>query len=166
MSPFRLPTQKTLESRFKQNLLACPPMTKFDFHQQLHRPIVREGKRPLGHLGKTRFLRYNVIRKNLDRQFKNFPMRPADETTTLILTWLIETFPLAQQRKTGADDSLLESGIVDSLGTLDVIHFLESEFGVTVTDEEMTPEYFETARSIAKLVALKSNPIRPQAKSN
>lgn len=91
-------------------------------------------------------------------------MRPADETTTLILAWLIETFPMAQQREIGADDSLLESGIVDSLGTLDVVHFIESEFGLIVTDEEMTPEHFETARSIAKLVALKSNPIRPQAK--
>ncbi len=102
----------------------------------------------------------------MDRQFKNLPMRPADETTTRILAWLTETFPLAQQQEIGADDSLLESGIVDSLGTLEVVHFLESEFDLIVTDEEMTPEYFETARSIAKLVTKQSNPIRPQAESN
>lgn len=93
-------------------------------------------------------------------------MRPEDETTTRILDWLIETFPLAQQREIDADDSLLESGIVDSLGTLEVVHFLEAEFELIVTDEEMTPEYFETARSIAELVALKSNPIHPQSESN
>ena len=93
-------------------------------------------------------------------------MRPADETTTRILEWLIQTFPLAQQREIGVDDSLLESGIVDSLGTLEVVHFLEAEFELIVTDEEMTPEYFETARSIAKLVAKKSIQIRPQAESS
>jgi len=118
------------------------------------------------HLGKNRFLRYNQVRKTKDRQFKNLLMRSADETTTRILEWLIQTFPLAQQQKIGADDSLLESGIVDSLGTLEVVHFLEAEFELIVTDEEMTPENFETARSIAKLVAQKSNSIHPQAESN
>ena len=93
-------------------------------------------------------------------------MSAVDETTTRILEWLIQTFPLAQQHKIGADDSLLESGIVDSLGTLEVVHFLEAEFELIVTDEEMTPENFETARSIAKLVAQKSNSIHPQAESN
>ena len=38
------------------------------------------------------------------------------------------------------DTSLLEKGIVDSTGVLEVIAFLETAFGVTVADDETTPE--------------------------
>lgn len=47
-------------------------------------------------------------------------------------------------------DSLLERGIIDSTGILEVIMFLEDEFGVTVDDDEMVPENLD---SVANLVA-------------
>lgn len=47
-------------------------------------------------------------------------------------------------------DSLLERGIIDSTGILEVIMFLEEEFGVTVEDDEMVPENLD---SVANLVA-------------
>ena len=35
--------------------------------------------------------------------------------------------------------SSLEEGIVDSLGVMDLVFFIEETFGVTVRDEELTP---------------------------
>ena len=49
-----------------------------------------------------------------------------------------------------SEDSLLERGIIDSTGILEVIMFLEEEFGVTVEDDEMVPENLD---SVANLVA-------------
>ena len=37
----------------------------------------------------------------------------------------------------GLDDSLLERGIVDSTGMLEIIFFIEEQLGVKIEDEEM-----------------------------
>lgn len=79
-------------------------------------------------------------------------MNQPNKTTETIAQWLRQAFPLAGQRDVQVDDSLLESGIIDSLGTLEVVQFLEDEFGVVVSDDEMVADHFESIRSIAALV--------------
>jgi len=53
------------------------------------------------------------------------------------------------------DDSLLQLQIVDSTGFLELIHFVESTFGVKVDDEEMVPENLETIDNIAQFISRK-----------
>jgi acyl carrier protein len=53
-------------------------------------------------------------------------------------------------RTPGNDDSLIETGIIDSTGILELIEFLESHFGIEVTDTETVPQ---NLGSIANLVA-------------
>jgi acyl carrier protein len=55
----------------------------------------------------------------------------------------------------GLDDSLLERGIVDSTGMLEIIMFIEDELGVTVADEEMIPENLDSVNRIAGFVGRK-----------
>lgn len=50
------------------------------------------------------------------------------------------------------DDSLLEKGIIDSIRMLDLIGFLEEKFSVTVDDEDLYPENFDTLNAIADYV--------------
>lgn len=57
----------------------------------------------------------------------------------------------------GDDDSFLEKGIIDSTGILEIIYFLEDEFGVAMSDEEMTPENLDSVTRIADFVERKSN---------
>ena len=38
------------------------------------------------------------------------------------------------------DDPLLENGILDSIGILELVAFLETELGIEVSDNEMVPE--------------------------
>lgn len=54
------------------------------------------------------------------------------------------------------DSSLVTEGIVDSTGMLEVIAFLESEFGIRVEDHETVPANLETIGRIAAFVAAKS----------
>ena len=48
----------------------------------------------------------------------------------------------------GDNDSLLQLQIVDSTGFLELVGFLESEFGIKVADDEMLPENLDTLDSI------------------
>jgi acyl carrier protein len=53
----------------------------------------------------------------------------------------------------GDDDRLLERGIIDSMGVLELIAFLETEFGIVVVDEDVTDENLGTLASIHRYVA-------------
>ena len=55
--------------------------------------------------------------------------------------------------------SLLDHGIIDSTGVLEVIMFIESTFGVTVEDSEMLPENLDSIERIAAFVAKKQVPL-------
>ena len=55
--------------------------------------------------------------------------------------------------------SLLEHGIIDSTGVLEVIAFIEESFGITVDDSEMLPENLDSIERIAAFVARKQVPV-------
>lgn len=59
------------------------------------------------------------------------------------------------ESKLGNDDSFLEKGILDSTGMLEVIHFLEDEFEISVEDDEMVPENLDSVSRIVAYVARK-----------
>lgn len=50
------------------------------------------------------------------------------------------------------DDSLLESGIIDSVKMLDLISFLEDTYKIEVDDDDLYPENFDTLNAIAEYV--------------
>ena len=80
-----------------------------------------------------------------------------DKVSEQIKRFIVQQFPLARQRDLGRDDPLLESGILDSLGVLDVVTFLEDELGLTIADDELLPENFRSIASVAAFVERKRN---------
>lgn len=56
----------------------------------------------------------------------------------------------------GREDSLLGRGIMDSTGILELVFFLEKEFGIKVDDVELLPENLDSVARIASFVAKKS----------
>ena len=52
-------------------------------------------------------------------------------------------------------DSFLDKGIIDSTGIMEVIFFLEEEFGVQVEDEEMVPENLDSVKNIVSYIERK-----------
>lgn len=52
-------------------------------------------------------------------------------------------------------DALLERGIIDSMGVLELISFIQDEFRIKVGDDEITEENFGTLASIARYVVSK-----------
>ena len=53
------------------------------------------------------------------------------------------------------DDSFLEEGIIDSLGVMDLVYFIEDYYGVKVDDYEITPENFDSVNKLSKYVRQK-----------
>jgi acyl carrier protein len=78
-----------------------------------------------------------------------------DTLTRKIRTFLITNFPLA--RRMGDDDGLLGNGVLDSLGILEVVTFVEREFGITIVDDELLPENFQSISRLATFVQTKLN---------
>lgn len=57
-----------------------------------------------------------------------------------------------QLKELGADENLIEQGLLDSLAILKVVGFCEEEFGITIPDAEVLPDNMESVRAIAGLV--------------
>jgi acyl carrier protein len=55
----------------------------------------------------------------------------------------------------GDYDRLLEKGVVDSMGVAEIIAFVESEFGVSTSDEEISEANFGSLSAIARFIAVK-----------
>jgi acyl carrier protein len=53
------------------------------------------------------------------------------------------------------DLSLIEKGIMDSTGVLELVEFLESTYSIKVEDEELIPENLETINNILKFLKTK-----------
>lgn len=51
-----------------------------------------------------------------------------------------------------ADEDLLATGIVDSHGVMQLVAFLRERYGVTVRDDELTPENFQSIAAISAFV--------------
>ena len=72
--------------------------------------------------------------------------------------FIAENFLFRDEADTiAADASLLEAGIIDSTGVLELVCFLETTFGIQVADEDMLPENLDSIRAIASYVTRKLN---------
>jgi len=83
-------------------------------------------------------------------------MEKAD-VKTKIKGFIFERFPQAKTKDIDEGEQLLVSGILDSLGVLDVVSFIEDEFETAIDDEDLTPENFQSIHSITEFVACKLN---------
>ncbi|HKT48020.1 MAG TPA: acyl carrier protein [Candidatus Acidoferrales bacterium] len=72
-----------------------------------------------------------------------------------IQAFILEKFPLSRKRSLTPQVDLLESGILDSLGILDLVSFVEQTFGIVVNDEELVPENFRSIESLSAFVLAK-----------
>ena len=67
-----------------------------------------------------------------------------------IRQFIIDNFLYGRSNSLRDQDSFLEHGIIDSTGMLELITFLEQEYGIEVKDEELIPDNLD---SIERLVA-------------
>lgn len=80
-----------------------------------------------------------------------------DNTSNLVREFILNTFPLARRNDLSDEDSLLEGGIVDSMGLLEIVEFLETELEIVLTDEEILADNFESIDRISEFIRNRRN---------
>ena len=73
-----------------------------------------------------------------------------------IRNFLAENFPLGEDPGSlPADASLLEAGVIDSTGVLELVGFIEATYGVQVEDDELLPENLDSITNVVAFVERK-----------
>ena len=79
------------------------------------------------------------------------PREVSDKSTKDRVRAFVETnFYIADKSVLTDEVSLLEKGLVDSTGILEIVSFIESDFDIKVEDTELVPENLD---SIARITA-------------
>jgi acyl carrier protein len=75
---------------------------------------------------------------------------------TEIRTFLAENFALGRSiTNLPSGQSLTERGFIDSVGIVEVLSFLETQYGIQITDDETVPENIDTIDNIVRFVGMK-----------
>lgn len=83
-------------------------------------------------------------------------MKELLEKKAKIRQFIIETFLFDDPGAAVDDDeSLLDAGIIDSTGVLELVAFIEDEYDVEVKDEELIPDNLDSINKIAAYIEKK-----------
>jgi acyl carrier protein len=67
--------------------------------------------------------------------------------------FIIEELLVSNHRtKIDPNESLISSGVIDSLSLLRLITFIEEQFGIRLEDDEVIPDNFETISTMESLI--------------
>lgn len=66
-----------------------------------------------------------------------------------------DNFLFGQEISFSDDASLLDQGLIDSTGVLELVAFLEEEFGIAVEDEELVPENLDSIDNLMLFIERK-----------
>ena len=72
-----------------------------------------------------------------------------------IYDYIVENFLFGSTDGIKLSQPLLESGVIDSTGVMELVMFLEQRFRIKVADEELVPENLNTIDNISNYVELK-----------
>jgi acyl carrier protein len=72
-----------------------------------------------------------------------------------ISAFIVENFLFGKDKNFRDDTSLIDEGIIDSTGVLELVGFLEQEFSIVVEDEELLPENLNSINNVVAYVERK-----------
>ena len=78
------------------------------------------------------------------------------EAKPILREFVVDTFLFGDtDAKFTDDESLLDSGIVDSTGVLELVGFLEAEFEIDIKDDELVPQNLDSIDNLASFIERK-----------
>lgn len=72
-----------------------------------------------------------------------------------IRAFLSSNFPLYKDGQVERDESLVESGVIDSLGILELVDFVETKFDLRIPEDELVPENLDSIANITRYLTQK-----------
>lgn len=71
------------------------------------------------------------------------------DTKAILMDYIKQEFLRGRATDLKEDDNLLNTGILDSLGILQLVTFTEDRFGIQVPDEDVVFENFQSVKALA-----------------
>jgi acyl carrier protein len=71
-----------------------------------------------------------------------------------IKTFIVRRF-IRDRHQLGDDDHLLGTGVIDSLGILDLLAYLQTQFAIVIADDELLPDNFASVARLTRFVTQK-----------
>ncbi len=84
-----------------------------------------------------------------------------EEIGKTVSNFISKNFLFNQEKQVDDTVSLLGTGIIDSMGTLELISFLESNYNIRFDDEELVAENFDSIKKIKEFLSIKLNHSAP-----
>jgi len=84
-------------------------------------------------------------------------MTQVGSTENRVREFILKQFPVIRKQGFQTGDKWLETGILDSLGILDLVQFLEQEFSLQISDDELVPENFQSLGAVVNFVEKKTS---------
>ena len=72
-----------------------------------------------------------------------------------VRNYILSAFPMARKNKINFENSLLETGIIDSLGVLEIVNYLSEQMQIEIEEEDLTQDNFRSVESIVRLIERK-----------
>ena len=69
--------------------------------------------------------------------------------------FITSNFYVPDPQALGDETSFLDTGIIDSTGVLELVSFLQEQFGIVLEDGEIVPENLDTVANIVGLIQRK-----------
>lgn len=83
-------------------------------------------------------------------------MLVVSETKQKLRSYILENYLFTDDESALNDeDSLLDLGIIDSTGIMELIVYLEQDFDIKVKDEEMIPENLDSIENLSAYISQK-----------
>lgn len=79
-------------------------------------------------------------------------MSDADQVRQALMTFVTRNFNVSE-KDIDVDQSLIDQGIIDSFGLVEITAFIEQQFSVKVLEKDMTREAFGSMNKMARFVA-------------
>lgn len=71
--------------------------------------------------------------------------------------FILENFMFTNDESAlNSDESLLEKGVIDSTGVMELVAYLEDEYKFQINDDELVPENLDSVQNIVAFVASKA----------
>ncbi len=82
----------------------------------------------------------------------------AEDVRLKLRAYIMDSFLMSEDDSVLEDgQSLLDTGVIDSTGVLELIQYLEETFGIAVDDDELIPENLDSLERIASFVVSKKS---------
>ncbi len=75
--------------------------------------------------------------------------------TARIRGFVVDTFLLGDDDGFDDGDSLIDGGVVDSTGVMEIVAFLEETYGIAIADDELVADNLDSIERLTKFVDTK-----------